>query len=241
MNARANFISYHRRVFRNFATVAPSQNLVDDLVEKKEEQEVLEKLYYKDEVLRTLSPLERSLKRSFDTVIQSEIHSKFMPQTWYASRYSDGTWPVLYAAESEETALYEAVFHLREFYKEELAEGEKSVDRRVCSLIAKSSRCIDVLKIPKSNKKIFTSRDRSGYPYCQRLARRALKSVAEMLRAPSARRSKGICVAIFDKNVIIIDEGHLKYLKLIITRDHCRVLKEESTIDLVAQNYSVGY
>lgn len=232
MNARTNFISYNRRVFRNFATVTPSQSLVDDLVDQKEEQTTLESLYYQDKTLRSLSPLERSLNRSFDAVVQSEINSKFMPKNWYASRYSDGTWPVLYAAESEETALYEAVFHLREFYKEELTEGEKNVDRRVCSLLVKSNRCIDVLKIPKSNKKIFTSTDRSGYPYCQRLARRSLKSGAEMLRAPSARQPKGTCVAIFDKSVVVADDGHLKYVKLVLTQKNCRILKEESTIDL---------
>ena len=104
------------------------------------------------------------------------------------------------------------------------------MDRRVSTLLARSSNCVDVLKTPKPNLKFLISRTHSGYPYCQRLAKRALKAGAEMLKAPSARHPKGTCVAVFDKKAVKVDHGHLKYLNLVLTQKDCRVLSEERVI-----------
>jgi hypothetical protein len=89
---------------------------------------------------------------------------------------------------------------------------------------------VDVLKIDKSNRKLLTSKDRGGYPHCQRLAKRLVKAGTEILRAPSARHAKGACVAIFDKQAIAVDQGHLQYLRLILTQKECRILQEEKII-----------
>ena len=185
--------NYSGRVYRNFATSIVSQDLTDDLCAAAAEREILQELFYTAEEKKPLpSPVERVLEKSEQQIIQEEIDKKFNPAQWCASRYSDGTWAVLYAAESEETALREALFHMREFYREELASGPIEVQRRVLSLRMKSQHAVDLSREQGLNTTLLTSRDFSGYPYCQDLARRALATGAELLRdipADIARRS----------------------------------------------------
>ncbi len=108
------FCAYSEIVYRNFATSFESQELTDDLASGPDDQEILKQFFYSDQPpLEMLRPIERVLQKSAHQIIQSHIHSKFNPSAWYATRYSDGTWGVLYAAESEETALQEVLYHMR--------------------------------------------------------------------------------------------------------------------------------
>lgn len=211
---------YSGRVYRNFATLLPSQNLMDDLTENAARQKAFEKLYYfgGTDALRS-SPVERVLGKSEDQIIQEEIDGKFRPETWRASRYSDGTWAVLYAAESEETALWEALYHMRKFYREELKSGPIEAQRRVLGLQITSKLCRDLSLEKDLNWRKLRSPDESGYPYCQALAGKSVGAGAEMLRAPSARDQNGFCTPIFRKSVIARDEGHLKYLRCTLQSD----------------------
>jgi hypothetical protein len=209
--------SYAGRVYRNFATIIESQELTDDLTQDSENREILKRFFYPAGVKPLKSPIERVLEKSEDQIIQEEIDKKFRPSQWRASRYSDGTWGVLYAAEAEETALREALFHMKNFYLEELQNGPLDVQRRVLSLQAKSDRSIDLSLEKGLNQKGLTSVDESGYPYCQALARKALTATAQLLRAPSARHAGGYCTPIFDRAVVEKDEGHLKYLRCLLS------------------------
>lgn len=211
--------SYSGRVYRNFATSIESQDVMDDLCEDPAKREIFKGLFYTPSEKPLKSPVERVLEKSEDQISQEEIDKRFNPAHWYASRYSDGTWAALYAAESEETALQEALFHMMEFYREELASGPISVQRRILSLQIQSDRAVDLTLEESLNAALLTSSDKSGYPYCQGLARQALDSAAQLLRAPSARHTDGYCTPIFDKAAIAKDEGHIKYLRCILKDD----------------------
>jgi hypothetical protein len=214
------FCAYSKTVYRNFATSFESQELTDDLTANSQHQEILKQFFYPDRpALELLRPIERVLRKSAYQIIQEQIDSKFNPFTWYVTRYSDGTWGVLYAAESEETALKEALYHMRKFYKEESQKKTIQVDRRVARLRAKSERAFDLLSEDDLNRETLTSQDLSGYPYCQKLAKKWISQGAELLRAPSARDPKGVCVPIFKKEAIQRDFGHLKFLRCIFHPD----------------------
>lgn len=210
--------SYSGRVYRNFATSIESQDLTDDLSDDHEHREILKEKFYTPSE-KPLTPIERVLQKSEDQIIQEEIDKRFNPANWYASRYSDGTWAVLYAAEAEETALREALFHMMKFYREELDSGPVHVQRRVLSIEIQSDRAIDLTLEEGLDPSLLTSVDESGYPYCQSLASKALDSKAQLLRAPSARHAEGYCTPIFDKAPITKDEGHLKYLRCTLMKD----------------------
>jgi RES domain-containing protein len=211
--------SYTGRVYRNFATIIESQELTDDLTEDPANREILKGFFYSSEEKRLKSPVERVLEKSEDQIVQEEIDCRFQPSKWRVSRYSDGTWGVLYAAESEETALREALFHMMKFYREELRSGPLHVQRRVLSLQAKSEQAVDLTREEGLNREALVSLDESGYPYCQGLAREAMDSNAQLLRAPSARHKGGHCTPIFDQAAVARDEGHLKYLRCLLKED----------------------
>lgn len=231
MKEHDKFCFYKRSVYRNFATLEPSQEVLNDLVASQKDQDILKNTFY-DIHESGQTPIERVLKKSNRQIIQDELDSKFKPENWYKSRYSNGSWSVLYTAESKLTALKEILFHLKQFYKEELSSKKIIVDRRVIKLSISAQKCIDLIIQKKIKKEKLISSDDSGYPYCQQLAKKFIQAGAEMLRAPSARHDNGICVPIFEKKVIKKDYGHLKYLKLILSEDETKVFQEGKTYQI---------
>lgn len=233
------FRSYSKKVYRNFATSIESQELVDDLTADPEKQAILRSFYYSEKSSKLPSPVERVLNKSERHIIRDEINSKFMPGHWYESRFSDGSsesGAVLYAAESEETALREVLFHMGEFYREELQKGDVIAHRRVVRLKVQSERCIEVLdeRDPDLDTEALRSEDHSGYPYCQKLAQKWIRLGAALFRAPSARHVGGISTPLFQKEIVKSDEGHLKYLRCLLKSDGrvevTGILEEEKRI-----------
>lgn len=214
MSAPAKLVSYHNSVFRVFSTAHPTQDLLDDLLENDAEREVLKPLFYSASVPASMDRLERVLQRSTQEIVQKEIQSKFTPEKWSVSRFSDGTWPVLYSAETPQTAEAESLHHRKKFYREELEKAPVSIDLCRVELSISTKCAVDLTTIDLDKSKL-TSIDESGYPYCQRLAKAYRKSQAQLLRSYSARDLDGICVPIFDRQIIAKDSGPLNYLKVV--------------------------
>lgn len=226
------FVPYSKDVYRNFATAYPSQEVTDDLVSRRRDQEILKRFFYRSAESSGQAKVERVLNKSVRQIIQEEISAKFSPQNWYASRYSDGTWGVLYSAESDQTALREAVYHMKEFYREELLKRELVVDRRVVRLTVHADHCADLTANDRRDRNQLISKDRSGYPYCQKLARKLIDQGCEAFRTPSARDARGICAPIFKRETIKKDHGHLKYIKCVLTKKEAMIFSEEGMIPI---------
>ena len=233
MKEPVKFISYRKAVYRNFATVTPSQNLVDDLVADPLERKTLGKFFYSPENLKA-QPVERVLERSLISFIQEHINPIFTPDRWRSSRFSDGTWPVLYSAEDEETCLNEVAYHLvHHFYSEEIKAGPVLVDRRVVKLKVSTKKAVDLTE-SKWNQARLASADESGYPYCQQATKTLLAAGGQLLKTPSSRRQNGICVPILDRKVISKDEGHLRYIKLVLREEGVQVFKDGPVVKLTS-------
>ncbi|MBI2335842.1 MAG: RES family NAD+ phosphorylase [Deltaproteobacteria bacterium] len=235
MKEPVKLTSYQGNVFRNIAGLDPSLELTNDIAPSQTAQEVLKKFYYDDpQMVAVQSPIERILQRSICQMIQEEISKKFKPGNWYASRFSNGSWGVLYTAESEVTALKEALYHAKNhFYKEELERnGFLEITRRVIHLYAQSKYCGDLIRHKVLNHRKLVSKDSSGYPYCQKLAEHFHSKGAQILRAPSARDEKGFGVPIFNKEAIQKDFGHLKYVKCELKKNSVKVFPEGETYKL---------
>jgi hypothetical protein len=173
----------------------------------------------------TMDRLERILQRSTQEIIQEGISSKFKPENWYQTRYSDGTWAVLYTAEAPQTARAESLYHKRRFMAEELAQGPVQIDLRLVQLYSESENCSDLLENHELDRARLVSEDESGYPYCQDLARKYRQVGAELLRTPSARDRDGVCVPIFQRTVIKKDYGHLEYIKCVLSIDRTEIFE----------------
>jgi hypothetical protein len=207
---------YSNVVFRCFNSVKPSQHLLDDIGLGSDEQAVAAEAYY-DEDLETLNPHQRVLERSEYGLVLENIHSKFHPSSWMDGRFSDGTWAVLYSAESENTALAEKTFHIFGFYKEEAAKGTVDVDLAVAKLNVQTNQLIDVSAHDFLDQNQLSSPDLASYKYCQSIAKQCLELGAEALRNRSARDADGFCIPIFSSQIIRKDFGIQSWHKAEIT------------------------
>lgn len=232
MNEPVDFSPYSGDVFRNFATNSHDE-VTNDLVDNPRDQQILKRSFYKGEEGGIQSSAERVLRKSERQIVQTEISAKFNPKKWYPTRYSNGSWAVLYTAESENTALKEAMYHVRQFSKEELQiKPFIMIDRRVVQLTLNADCCIDLTQIKNLETDKLVSKDQSGYSYCQNLAKKMIDKGSELLRAPSARDPEGICVPVFNKTVIKKDHGPLKYIKCVLSKEGTRIFTEEKWIPL---------
>lgn len=227
MSEPVKLTTYQGDVFRAFSTAYPTQELLDDLLEDPADRDTLKPLYYTPDFPEDMDRIERVIRRSVRAIIQDEIKAKFQPQKWYPSRFSDGTWPVLYSAEDDVTARAESLFYKRRFMKEEIEKGPVTIDLRIVRLFVNSEKSIDLTRLKKLNFSKLTSQDELGYPYCQKLAREYRKKNAELFRSHSARHKEGICVPIFNRNAIEKDYGHLEYLKCIFQDDRTEIFSPE--------------
>lgn len=223
------YSTYYGGAYRAFHTAYPSQELVDDLVDTPREEAILKTFYYESPDVAARAPTRRVLSQSAQTFIQSHISEKFSSGRWYVSRFSDGSWPVLYAAQEEATALAECLYHARlDFYREELRERDVMIDLRIISLTLASDRAVDVTGAAGADRTQLTSQDRSGYAYCQAMAKRCREAGAHLLQTPSARYTGGTCLPIFEETAIRKDHGHLRYAKCILSRHGARLFQEYS-------------
>jgi RES domain len=118
------------------------------------------------------------------------------------SRYSDGSYPVLYTATKAEVAKAERCYWLIETVFKKTSVSE--VDNFFLYSCAVAGKCFDYTRNWKKNKNLVHPTD---YKYCHELARRSLDAGAEFLIVPSARKLGGCCVPIFKKGTAKVHAG----------------------------------
>jgi hypothetical protein len=188
----------HQDVARNIVSLRESQDLFDDLTENPAEWLLAQKVEgeVKPPPYRSRTPL---INRPFeDAEWFNAIAWPF--KHWQASRFSDGTYGVWYGSDSVETTVYESVCH---WYKSLLSDAgfdrqvviaERKVYRVACGAAlldfrTASNECSDLLHP-------------ADYSFCQSVGARIHREGHPGLLTPSARRSAGENVVIFNPDVL---------------------------------------
>ncbi len=110
------------------------------------------------------------------------------------SRFSDGTIGVFYSAIEVSTCEKEIVFHL------EIKEGD---DTRYFSLIdCDLSGTTADLRGKENDYPDLVSQTEAGYPFCQRLGKKATQKNIDAFYTASARDEGGTCVPVFTETVL---------------------------------------
>ena len=200
----------------------PSQNLLDDLDLTEKEQEIVSQAFY-DEDNESKTPAQRILDRSEYELVLENIHPKFKPDQWMVGRFGDGTWPVLYSAESSHTALAEKTFHMSRFYREESNSETVHVDLAVAFLRVKTNALFDLSKATGLKQDLLSSPDFESYMYCQSIAKRCIRKGAQAIRSLSARDKKGFCIPIFTEEIIQKDLGIRNWYKVEIKKNRLQI------------------
>lgn len=118
-----------------------------------------------------------------------------------ASRYSDGTYNVLYTATKPAVAKSERVHWLVELvFKKAKVTSVKGFLAYACDVTGSH---LSFLRGWKGNRQIVHPTD---YKYCHSIARTARAKGASHILVPSARRLGGCCVPVFDaKSAVVVD------------------------------------
>ncbi len=128
--------------------------------------------------------------------------------TGYPSRFTDGSFGIYYAARDLETAIRETIFH-RERFLEATQEATCELDMRV--YIGKVTKpMIDIRCASYFN---LTQPDMSSYTEAQSFGREQKNKNAWGIIYPSARHTKGECLAILrpPATTIPTQSSHLSY------------------------------
>jgi hypothetical protein len=111
------------------------------------------------------------------------------------SRYSDGSYNVLYTATHDETAKAERLHWAAEYvFKPKLGERIFGFFLYTCRV---KGKCLDYTKGWKRRRKEMVHP--TDYSYCHGIARKAVSDGIDYLIVPSARKLGGYCVPIFNK------------------------------------------
>ena len=119
----------------------------------------------------------------------------------HPSRFSDGTWPVLYTAQREATALAEVGYHLQEVYlPAKLSNVDISVPH-ITYRVEVHGRRRD-LSFESKHLSTLCASSAGGMKTCQNLARKALSEGIAYLLAPSARDLGKRCYPILARHAV---------------------------------------
>lgn len=122
------------------------------------------------------------------------------------SRFSDGSYGVMYIGDEQETAIAEVAHHQENYFKN--VEGLK-FERFVFRMLAcrfSADSCTDISLLPLTD----AVYDKANYSASQSLGRAVKQSGIESIQYSSVRRPSGICWALFTpKNVkSVIQSAH---------------------------------
>lgn len=112
------------------------------------------------------------------------------------SRFSDGSWNVLYTAKQKATALAEVGHHLLKVFSASTSPGTTDIFPHILYEMNVVGRQRDFGGCSLDHP-YLCSINESGYPHCWRLAEAARNDNIDFLKVPSARRKKGICHPVF--------------------------------------------
>lgn len=121
------------------------------------------------------------------------------------SRFSDGTWPVLYTAEDELTAMTEVFHHLMEAKKTAGNVDESASWSQLIFSMTFTGKCAEI-KIPPTNVDVLHP-SKEQYNIGYDLAKTKRLEGYDALKIPSARKIGGTCYPIFTESAANINSG----------------------------------
>ncbi len=206
--SRVEWSETHRLVMSRF----PPIDLFDDVADPRDwealalAQSRTNPRLYEEIGDLALVPVERRLSgQGASWVMAAFTHVS----TDRASRFSDGTYGVYYAAESLETALYEHTFHMARFYSESgVAPGWLSQVRQLVGSID-----VDLIDVRGEGFETILDPDIASYAVSQAFARERKAAGANGVVYPSQRRAEGECIAAFYPDVVSVarQADHFRY------------------------------
>jgi len=147
------------------------------------------------------------------------------------SRFSDGSWNVLYTAEKCETAVTEVVYHLDKNFGSGYASGDEMIFRLVQYGVIFNGTCACFANSDPETQSPLVAND-NEYRYTIGVAD-DLRSSAQAIRTPSARRINELCIPILDEEAAAIRDVAIPVTVTMVRGSTTfKSLRESRTMDL---------
>jgi hypothetical protein len=190
---------FDETVVRNIVSLRKSQNLFDDLIDSREEYEIL--IAAEKRIKTDAAP--GVIARGFH--YSTAIEYPFKTEYFMASRYGDGTYPVWYGSLDLHTTIYETAWHMRNELLsieglDEVVMRERAVYHIDCRAVL-----IDLAEKTPEHPGLIDC----DYSFAQQVGRRVQGEGHPGLLAPSARKPDGTNVVIFRQDVL--DNPRIQY------------------------------
>lgn len=195
--------------YRNIATCDPSQDLYDDLLDDKEEWEVLQ---YVDNESSGINHMEEQKNRFFQYGNIDNSLLCFNEKFWRWGRFGDGRFGVWYGALEEETCIKETLHHRPEMDKNDLRKAHNPIiqARRMFKATLLPNIQADLRQYINSHPLLTHKND---YSFCQKLGIYAKKEQIDLYLTKSVRNANGTCIPAFNPD-IITDKAIRSYLNI---------------------------
>lgn len=184
----------------------------------------------------------RAAAKKHPTIIE-EARSN-IDKVWlgrYPSRYSDGSWPVLYTAKRIKTSYAEVGYHLQEFYLPSKKPGTTIRVRHIRYSLTLTGRRWDYEAYTSNpaSLAILCVSDTSKQTRCRDIARAAIARDVRYLKVPSARAERHFCFPVLAASAASPPRGASELeIEVPDTNDHVIVhLKGRRLVVRVSRRY----
>lgn len=208
-----------RKAYRLIHSRFPPSNLFDDVADAQQFEAVFSvQLLTNPRILNELGDLNLLPREEIPFGIDgcNYATAPFTHVNPGGSRFSDGSFGILYLADEMETAVDETVFHQEKYFKN--IEG-LHYDVIIMRGLTFRLSCA-ALDIKAANKKLY---DADDYTYSQRFGGKAKMQGIEALEYFSVRRQGSVCWALFTP----------RYIKSAIQTEHYEYVWNGSCIEVV--------
>lgn len=185
-------IDFDEDFYRNIVSLRESEYLFDDLTGEDtylHAVAVQAEMRVKRDIPREIIP------RGFH--YSTAIEYPFITEPYVASRYGDGSFPVLYGSMDLETTVHETCYHMAKFESHSEGIDEVIVRDRAVYLIHGQAVLVDLT----NKRNTFPQLLSNEYSFTQQIGKRLSKEGHPGIMAPSAR-CDGINVVFFKKEVL---------------------------------------
>lgn len=204
--------TFRGSVYRNIATCFPSQDIYDDIVDKKFTEAAFELEHNATAVLKSNNPKNRVLDYGNVDILYP------LKPPWHRGRFGDGhSYGVLYTSLEEKTSILETIFHLKKTIERSfLATTEDTIklDRRMFKVDIDSRNISDLRGLENKFPGLVHPED---YSCCQKVGEQARSNAIGALLTPSAR-TQGSCMPIFQSSCVQSDHT-INYVTFIFKRN----------------------
>lgn len=196
-------------VFRNIVSANPSIGLFDDLVDG--DKRAIETAINSTLNIKGKVPA-NTIDRGF--AYSQAVAYPFKDGRWSESRFSDGSFPVLYTSDAIMTTVYETCYHFLNELSQIKGCSTEITRQRAVYRVKAHGHLVDLVSASSEHPEL-TGND---YSFCQTVAKTVFRSRLPGIAAKSARLDSGVNYVFFERS--LVDEAFLtKYLTYIADVD----------------------